>query len=82
MRPERVFEPLLPFEDLVTVNEEDECYQEKDCETNASEDCNFPDPCALLHITSRRKAPLRKQSPAVVCTMPLQYTLFLKPFAL
>ncbi|KAL5812063.1 hypothetical protein ACOSQ3_027013 [Xanthoceras sorbifolium] len=63
MRPERYIGPLLAFEELVNETEvgSESCKQE-DCKINSSEDCNFPDPCALLHVTNRRKVPLRKQS--------------------
>ncbi|XP_022883152.1 kinesin-like protein KIN-7O [Olea europaea var. sylvestris] len=40
----------------------DSSKQEADCEKNVSEDCTLPDPWALLHVTSRRKAPPRKRS--------------------
>ncbi|CAA2972322.1 kinesin KIN-7O [Olea europaea subsp. europaea] len=55
--------PLLPFEELVNeVSMVDSSKQEADCEKNVSEDCTLPDPWALLHVTSRRKAPPRKRS--------------------
>ncbi|XP_022883144.1 kinesin-like protein KIN-7O [Olea europaea var. sylvestris] len=55
--------PLLPFEELVNeVSMVDSSKQEADCEKNVSEDCTLPDPRALLHVTSRRKAPSRKRS--------------------
>ncbi|CAI9782842.1 unnamed protein product [Fraxinus pennsylvanica] len=55
--------PLLPFEELVNeVIMVDSSKQEVDCEKNVSEDCSLPDPRALLHVTSRRKAPPRKRS--------------------
>ncbi|XP_059646136.1 kinesin-like protein KIN-7O isoform X2 [Cornus florida] len=55
--------PLLPFEELVnevTINAS--CKHEEDCASNAVEDCTLPDARALLHVTSRRKVPLRKKS--------------------
>ncbi|KDP37828.1 hypothetical protein JCGZ_06730 [Jatropha curcas] len=56
--------PLIPFEELVSGNEvgNDFCQQHEDDNNNASEDCTFPDPCALLHVTNRRKVPPRKKS--------------------
>ncbi|KAK4835581.1 hypothetical protein QYF36_011554 [Acer negundo] len=63
MRPERHIGPLLPFEELVNETEVgDESCKPEDYKINSSEDCNIPDPCALLHVTNRRKVPLRKQS--------------------
>ncbi|KAL2501882.1 P-loop containing nucleoside triphosphate hydrolase superfamily protein [Forsythia ovata] len=55
--------PLLPFEELINeVSMVDSSKQEADCEKNVVEDCSLPDPCALLHVTSRRKAPPKKRS--------------------
>ncbi|KAK3228736.1 hypothetical protein Dsin_000617 [Dipteronia sinensis] len=63
VRPERHIGPLLPFEELVNETEVgDESCKQEDCKINSLEDCNIPDPCALLHVTNRRKVPLRKQS--------------------
>ncbi|KAH9649182.1 kinesin-like protein KIN-7O [Citrus sinensis] len=63
-RTEREMGPLLPFEELVneTEMEDESCKQDEDGRSYSSEDCNLPDPCALLNITSRRKVPLKKQS--------------------
>lgn len=63
-RPEREMGPLLPFEELLseTEMEDESCKQDEDGRSYSSEDCNLPDPCALLNITSRRKVPLKKQS--------------------
>ncbi|KAK7384741.1 hypothetical protein VNO78_30442 [Psophocarpus tetragonolobus] len=63
-RPKRDMGPLLPFGEL--VNEEvyvDESFkQEDDNKDDANKDCNLPNPCALLHVTNRKKASLRKRS--------------------
>lgn len=55
--------PLLPFQELVSEIEvgDDINMQSEDCKNNASEDCTLPDPCSLLHVTNRRKAPPRKK---------------------
>ncbi|GAV72551.1 LOW QUALITY PROTEIN: Kinesin domain-containing protein [Cephalotus follicularis] len=65
-RPKRGVGPLLPFEEL-DENEvwDDFCKQDEDCESIAQEDCTLPDPCALLHVTNRRKVPLRKENSIV-----------------
>ncbi|KAJ4706756.1 Kinesin-like protein [Melia azedarach] len=67
VRPERNMGPLLPFEELVNETElgDESCEQEEDCRNDSLEDCNLPDPCALLNITNRRKVPLKKQSSSV-----------------
>ncbi|XP_024923871.3 kinesin-like protein KIN-7O isoform X3 [Ziziphus jujuba] len=64
MKRKRDMGPLLPFEELVNGAdnaEEESRKQDEYFKTNTSEDCNLPDPCALLHITNRRKVPLRKK---------------------
>ncbi|XP_039024894.1 kinesin-like protein KIN-7O [Hibiscus syriacus] len=56
--------PLLAFEELVNENgTEDDypCKQDEDCKAAVLEDCTFPEPCALLHVTNRRKVPPRKK---------------------
>ncbi|KAJ1384696.1 hypothetical protein SESBI_42319 [Sesbania bispinosa] len=55
--------PLLPFEELVN---EDVCMdksfnQEDNNIGDANENCNLPNPCALLHVTNRKKAPPQKK---------------------
>ncbi|CAJ1972095.1 unnamed protein product, partial [Sphenostylis stenocarpa] len=56
--------PLLPFEEL--INEDvylDEPFnQEDNNKDEANKDYNLPNPCALLHVTNRKKAPSRKKS--------------------
>nr|XP_011469371.1 PREDICTED: centromere-associated protein E isoform X2 [Fragaria vesca subsp. vesca] len=63
MRPERDVR-LLPFDEL--VNETDvalnESCKDEEFKKSAVEDCTLPDPCALLHVTSRRKVPPRNKS--------------------
>ncbi|XP_062166470.1 kinesin-like protein KIN-7O isoform X1 [Alnus glutinosa] len=64
-RPKRDMGPLLPFEELVNEMEvalDDSCKQDEDGISNALEDCSLPEPCALLHVTNRRKMPLRNKS--------------------
>lgn len=63
MRTTSEMGPLVPFEELVN----EASTQEEDGHNNASEDCTLPDPRALLHVTSRRKPPLRNKSLPVVC---------------
>ncbi|KAM7524434.1 hypothetical protein LguiA_014336 [Lonicera macranthoides] len=58
MRSKSEMGPLVPFEELVN----EASTQEEDSHNNALEDCTLPDPRALLHVTSRRKPPLRKKS--------------------
>lgn len=70
MRPDRDLGPLVPFEELqntIEVGLDESCSQEEDCHKNALEDCNLPDPRALLHVTNRRKVPIKKKSLLVVC---------------
>ncbi|KAG6694403.1 hypothetical protein I3842_09G046800 [Carya illinoinensis] len=57
--------PLLPFEELENEFEaslDDSRKQDDEDKRNALEGCSLPGPCALLHVTNRRKAPLRKKS--------------------
>lgn len=79
VRPERNMGPLLPFEELVNETElgDESCEQEEDCRNDSLEDCNLPDPCALLNITNRRKVPLKKQSSSVVRILPLLAHLYI-----
>lgn len=77
MRNKRDMRPLLPFEELVNEAdnaEEEFSRQNEDFETNMSEDCILPDPCALLHITNRRKMPLRKKSLPMVMNLVFTFT--------
>ncbi|EXC19622.1 Centromere-associated protein E [Morus notabilis] len=62
-RTKRDMGPLLPFEELMSsIPEEETCKQDEECQRNASEEYKLPDPCALLHITNRRKLPHKKKS--------------------
>ncbi|XP_051150638.1 kinesin-like protein KIN-7O isoform X2 [Andrographis paniculata] len=55
--------PLLPFSELINeTNVPGFCKQDEDFKTSASEDCTLPDSHALLHVTNRRKVPVRKRS--------------------
>ncbi|TKY58157.1 Centromere-associated protein E [Spatholobus suberectus] len=64
IRPKRDMGPLLPFEELVSedVYVDEPFKQEEDNKDDANKDCNLPNPCALLHVTNRKKAPSRKKS--------------------
>ncbi|CBI30110.3 unnamed protein product, partial [Vitis vinifera] len=78
MRPDRDVGPLVPFEELVNTIEvgvDESCKQEEDCHKNALEDCTLPDPRALLHVTNRRKVPLRKKS------LPIQFDFLTRKLA-
>lgn len=64
MKGSRDMGPLIPFDELVTETEvgADSPQQDENCSNNTLEDCTLPDPCTLLHVTNRRKVPLRKKS--------------------
>ncbi|CAL5369966.1 unnamed protein product [Camellia sinensis] len=63
MRSERDMGPLLPFEELVDdASMDNPCKPKEECNNNTIEDCTLPDSRALLHVTNRKKAPLRKKS--------------------
>ncbi|OMO99839.1 hypothetical protein CCACVL1_03590 [Corchorus capsularis] len=66
-KPQRDMGPLLSFEELVneTGIADDSCKQDEDCKASALEGCTLPDPCALLHVTNRRKVLPRKKSSSV-----------------
>lgn len=74
--------PLLPFEEL--VNEDvyvDESFKQKDNnKDDANKDCNLPNPCALLHVTNRKKAP-RKKSLPMVCYIRCLIAIFTLNFS-
>ncbi|KAL3533577.1 hypothetical protein ACH5RR_007098 [Cinchona calisaya] len=53
--------PLLPFEELDEASTVEPC-KEEHSKNGLQEDCIFPDPLALLHVTSRRKVPTSKKS--------------------
>jgi centromeric protein E len=61
MRPKRDVQPLLPFEELVNETDvaQNESCKEEEHKKNTVGDRALPDPCALLHVTSRRKLPPR-----------------------
>ncbi|KAM4079934.1 hypothetical protein ACJW30_09G152800 [Castanea mollissima] len=72
MKPKRDMGPLLPFEELVKeidVALDDSCKQDEDVRSNDLEDCSLPAPSVLLHVTSRRKAPLPKMKSLPLRTM-------------
>lgn len=63
--------PLLPFQELVhetEVAENESCKEDEECKNITLDDSALPDPCALLHVTNRRKVPPRKKSLPLVCT--------------
>ncbi|KAB2608366.1 centromere-associated protein E [Pyrus ussuriensis x Pyrus communis] len=65
MRLKRDIGPLLPFEELVheiEVSENESCKEDEESKSITLEDCALPDPCALLHVTNRRKVPPRTKS--------------------
>ncbi|KAL6987277.1 hypothetical protein U1Q18_013027 [Sarracenia purpurea var. burkii] len=63
MRYERDMGPLLPFEELVSEASMDNSNKPKqERHIDEVEGCVLPDPHALLHITSRKKAPVKKKS--------------------
>ena len=63
--------PLLPFEELVNeASTDDFCKEEKSCSNNSQEECALPQPHALLHVTSRKKASTKKKNLLVYLTGP------------
>ena len=78
MRDRSDIGPLLPFQELVSKIEVGDVVsmQSEDSKNSASEDCTLPDPCSLLHVTNRRKAPPRKKGSTAVCAFSFYlYTL-------
>ncbi|XP_052176395.1 kinesin-like protein KIN-7O isoform X2 [Diospyros lotus] len=69
LKPERskcYVGPLLPFEELVNEEGTNNSFAlEEECSNNRDERCVLPDPRTLLHVTSRKKAPVRKKSSLV-----------------
>ncbi|CAA7059993.1 unnamed protein product [Microthlaspi erraticum] len=72
-RSERERGPLLPFSELVgneplyNISEQDEESINETLEVSA-----LPDPCALVHVTSRKKPPIKQKSPVVVVENELE----------
>lgn len=62
MRSEHDVGPLLPFEELVSESSMDKSCKPEECNNGEVKYCTLPDPRALLHVTSRKKAPVRKKS--------------------
>ncbi|XP_038905073.1 kinesin-like protein KIN-7O isoform X2 [Benincasa hispida] len=66
VRANRDMGPLLPFEELVDdteLSKEETCKRGESDQKNVLEQgCAFPDPCALLHVTNRRKVVSKKKS--------------------
>jgi len=79
MRPNRDMGPLLAFEEL--VNEDvyvDEPFKQMDNnKDDANNDCNLPNPCSLLHVTNRKKAPSQKKSLSMVCYIRCPISIFI-----
>jgi centromeric protein E len=69
IRPKLEIGPLLPFSELINEddNVDDSCMKEDDNKGDVKDDCNLPNPRALLHVTNRRKDPSRKKSLSMVC---------------
>ncbi|KAJ8449786.1 hypothetical protein Cgig2_001442 [Carnegiea gigantea] len=69
IRQKREPGPLVPFEELVTESKASgdiACEQKEEHNNSISDDCVLPDPCNLLKVTNRRKAPPKKKSLPVV----------------
>uniref|UniRef100_A0A0A0LHF6 Kinesin motor domain-containing protein n=1 Tax=Cucumis sativus TaxID=3659 RepID=A0A0A0LHF6_CUCSA len=65
VRADREMGPLLPFEELLDdteVSKEETCKRGESNHKNGLEGGAFPDPCALLHVTNRRKGVPKKKS--------------------
>ncbi|XP_057427737.1 kinesin-like protein KIN-7O isoform X2 [Lotus japonicus] len=63
MRPKRDMGPLLPFQELVNDVYVDNSFKQEDNNTgDTNENCSLPNPCALLHVTNRKRAPSQKRS--------------------
>lgn len=68
MRPKRDMGPLLPFQELVNDVYVDNSFKQEDNNTgDTNENCSLPNPCALLHVTNRKRAPSQKRSLSMVC---------------
>ncbi|XP_010543512.1 PREDICTED: kinesin-like protein KIN-7O isoform X2 [Tarenaya hassleriana] len=66
-RPERGTCTLLPFDELVNENEPEDKpgNQDEGSVGKVSEDCALPDPCNLVHVTSRKKLSVKHKSPTI-----------------
>ncbi|XP_071737421.1 kinesin-like protein KIN-7O [Rutidosis leptorrhynchoides] len=65
MKPVRVDRergPLLPFDALVNDNTSNTCNQERDRNNVTSRDFGLPDSRSLIHVTSRKKPPIKKKN--------------------
>lgn len=62
IRPKLEMGPLLPFNELINEddNVDDSCKKD-DNKGDANDNFNLPNPCALLHVTNRRKDPSWKK---------------------
>ncbi|XP_042515640.1 kinesin-like protein KIN-7O isoform X2 [Macadamia integrifolia] len=79
----------IPFEELIKESEvttfpQDTCRTDKTCSNDSAEDCAVPDARALLHVTNRRKLPLKKKSSTVesseLAEMQVEYEALLLKF--
>ncbi|KAL1330526.1 kinesin-like protein KIN-7O isoform X1 [Arachis hypogaea] len=63
-RQKQCIGPLVPFDELMIEDAfvEQSSNQEDNKNGDMNEDCNLPNPSALLHVTSRKKIPSRKRS--------------------
>ena len=79
IRPKRDMGPLLPFEELVNedVSVDEPFKQEEDNKDDTNKDCNLPNPCALLHVTNRKKAPSLKKRLSMVCDVRCLINIFI-----
>ncbi|KAJ8759968.1 hypothetical protein K2173_010824 [Erythroxylum novogranatense] len=85
MKTSRDVGPLLPFEELLseTDAQDDVCQPQEDRYCPPLEEAFLPNPCALLHVTNRKKVPPKKKNSPVedheVLEMEAEYEeLFLK----
>lgn len=68
IRPKLEMGPLLPFNELINEddNVDDSCKKD-DNKGDANDNFYLPNPCALLHVTNRRKDPSWKKRLSMVC---------------
>ncbi|OVA18500.1 Kinesin [Macleaya cordata] len=80
IRPERDMGLPVPFEKLGSKDEvgsidipQSTCVLDKNANSDLPGDCIVPDANALLHVTNRRKPPVKKNSSLVVCIILLHF---------
>lgn len=72
--------PLISFEELVNeskVGSESSSKQTKDDSNSASKHCAVPNHFALVHVTNRRKPPVKKKSLPTVCDISFKLFILL-----